>query len=414
MNEFITVLSAELMRRMQSRAFKIGLVLGMVAVALIIKAPQFIGNALSASSDTIVLAGPADLTSTASKLLAKDFTIAAVTTDTAAPTTAYLDAHKKAGALVAVEHAANGIKATVYARDLTSISHTRLNGDLMPLNLALGTGSNQTVIDKYMEVPIAVHGIGTKFANEQASKAAEGIAYTLLTFLYISILLNSQLLMTSVAEEKTSRIAELLISSVSPTALLAGKIVAAAILGVAQMASWLVVGYLLTAFGGGAHTTPATAHGPDAAAGMGAMIAGGVSMGDILAFAAFFIIGYLQLSTMFAALASTINRTEDIGSLSTPLVMPVVGAFLVAMFALGFPNNAFVVATSFIPLFAPFTMFARIAVSVVPIWQIALSLAINIAAVVLIAIAAGKIYRVGMMMYGRPPKFSQIWTTLRS
>jgi len=219
------------------------------------------------------------------------------------------------------------------------------------------------------------------------------------------------LLMTSVAEEKTSRIAELLIASVNPSALLAGKIAAAAILGIIQMASWLLVGYALTALSGGNHTGSAGTHGGD---GFSAILSNGISPTDILAFAAFFIIGYLQLSTLFAAFASMINRTEDLGSVSGPLIMPIVGAFFVAIYALGFPNSPFVVITSFIPLVAPFTMFARIAISVVPLWQIALSLLINVAAVWAIAVAAGKIYRVGMMTYGRSPKLSQIWATLRS
>ena len=109
-----------------------------------------------------------------------------------------------------------------------------------------------------------------------------------------------------------------------------------------------------------------------------------------------------------------INRTEDLGSVQRPLVMPVVVALFVAIFALGFPNKPMVVITSFIPIISPFTMFARIAVSVVPLWQIGLSFLINIAAVYFIAVAAGKIYRVGMMLYGRPPKLSQMWATLRA
>ncbi|GAC1392582.1 MAG: ABC transporter permease [Vulcanimicrobiaceae bacterium] len=406
MNEFITVLSAEIMRRLNSRAFKIGLLVGMAAIALFIKAPALLGSALSAG-DTIVLAGAPDLTSRAAQLLSKDFEIAGTITSTSVPTIHDLDSHKKAGAIVIITHAKNGIAVNVYARNLSSISRKSLNNDLLPLNLALGTAAAQSSIDRFMNVPIEVHGLDTKFQSVQASDAAQGIASMLLVFLYISILLNSQLLMTSVAEEKTSRIAELLIASVNPSALLAGKIGAAAILGIIQMASWFLVAFVLGA--NGSHA----AHVHGSTSGLSADFAAGVTQADILAFGAFFLIGYLQLSTLFAAFASMINRVEDLGSVSYPLVMPVVGALFLAMYALGVPNAPIVLVTSFVPILAPFTMFARIAVSVVPTWQIVLSFAINIAAIWLIAIGAGKIYRVGMMTYGRPPKLQQIWATLR-
>ena len=409
MNEFITVLSAELMRRLRSRPFLIGLIVGIFAIALMIKAPALLGGALSHASNSIVLGGPPPLTARAAQLLDKDFEIEAQTTKTDAPTMAYLDEHKKAGALVVVADRNHRLSVKVYARNLTFVNRSDLSSDLLPLNIALATANSEKAISDLSTFPISVHGVDTKFQSQQASEAAQGIAYTLLFFLYASILINSQLLMASVAEEKTSRIAELLVASVNPSSLLAGKIAAAAILAVIQMGSWLLVGFALTA-GGGA---PAGAPAHSASAGFASM-ASSITTLDAFAFCIYFVLGYVQLSTLFAAFASMINRTEDLGSVSLPLVMPVVGALFVAIYALGFPNVPWVVATSFIPIISPFTMFARIAVSDVPMWQIGLSLAINIAAVYYIAIAAGKIYRVGMMLYGRAPNLKQIWATLRA
>lgn len=403
MNEFVTVLSAEIMRRLRSRAFKVGLIIGMLAVAFAIEAPQFIGNALNRASNTIVVGGPTALASRAAKLLAKDFSIEGLTQRTAPPTLAFLDAHGKAGALVVVSRANRRLAVTVYARDLSFVSASQLIRDLMPLNLALAMSASESAIDRYMNVPITLHGINSKFASSAASDAARGLAYTLLIFLYVSILLNSQLIMTSVAEEKTSRIAELLIASVNPSALLAGKIGAAAVLAIIQLLSWFAVGYVLSFGGAGVGSR-----------GLSMPLVQAITPLDIAAFAIYFILGYLQLSTVFAAAASLINRTEDLGSLSGPLVMPVVLAFFVAIYALGFPNSAIATITSFIPIIAPFTMFARIAVSVVPVWQIALSILINVAAVWALAVLSGKIYRVGMLLYGRPPKLRQILATLRA
>jgi ABC-2 type transport system permease protein len=134
----------------------------------------------------------------------------------------------------------------------------------------------------------------------------------------------------------------------------------------------------------------------------------------LVGFLVYFIIGFLQLSTLLAGCASLINRTEDLGSINGPLMIPIVAALFIAMAALGAPDASFAVVTSMVPLLSPFVMFARIAVSNVPLWQIGLSLSINLVALYFIAILAGKIYRVGMLLYGRAPRLSQIWHVLRT
>ncbi len=134
----------------------------------------------------------------------------------------------------------------------------------------------------------------------------------------------------------------------------------------------------------------------------------------MLSFVAFFIVGFLQYGVLYAAAASLINRTEDLGSVTGPLVVPVVIGFLLAQLTLQFPAAPQLIVASQIPLLAPFVMFTRIAVSTVPAWQIVLSLVINIAAAALFAFAAGKIYRVGLLLYGRPPSLKQVLATLRA
>jgi ABC-2 type transport system permease protein len=215
--------------------------------------------------------------------------------------------------------------------------------------------------------------------------------------------------MSSVAEEKTSRIAEMLVASVNPSALLSGKIAASATLAVIQMIIWIAIGFLLGAHPG----APAALEAADSSRATTFSLSS-VSSADLAGFAAFFLLGYLQVSTMFAAVGSLVNRTEDLGALAGPLVIPIVAAFLIAMTALAAPDTPVVIITSFVPLIAPFVMFARIVVSDVPAWQVMLSLAINIAATWGIAVLAGKIYRVGMLLYGRPPKLAQIWSVIRS
>jgi ABC-type Na+ efflux pump permease subunit len=115
-----------------------------------------------------------------------------------------------------------------------------------------------------------------------------------------------------------------------------------------------------------------------------------------------------------AAAASLINRSEDLGGLVIPLIIPAVLALVLAQLALALPNSTNIVICSLIPLVSPFVMFARIAVSNVPAWQLMLSLAINLGGAVLLAWLSGKIYRVGMLLYGRAPSLRQIAATLRN
>jgi ABC-2 type transport system permease protein len=117
---------------------------------------------------------------------------------------------------------------------------------------------------------------------------------------------------------------------------------------------------------------------------------------------------------LMAGLGSLVNRTEDLGSVSIPVVMPVVFAFILAIVAIQVPDLPWIVGVSFLPLVSPFVMFARIAVTDVPIWQIVLCVAINVVALWAIAIAAGKLYRVGMLLYGRAPNLKQVWQVIRS
>jgi len=231
--------------------------------------------------------------------------------------------------------------------------------------------------------------------------------------LYLAIILNCQGVMTSVAEEKTSRIAELLVATTSSAQLMAGKIVAAGTTGTIQLLVWLAVGWataagIVNAIGGpsgGVHSSDTTPPG------LGAI---DLPTGVIVAFVIFFILGFLQYATLYAAAASLISRTEDLGSVAGPLTLPVLGGFLLANWALGVPNATAVLIASQIPLLTPFVMFTRMAVVTVPIWQVALAIAINAVATVAIVWFAGKIYRVGLLMYGRPPKFAQILSVLRT
>jgi ABC-2 type transport system permease protein len=404
------IFSAEFMRRIKSKAFLAGTLIGAASILLIAILPSILGAAMSGSSKRIVLVGDPALTATAKTLLQRNFEITATLTKLAGPPTpAFLDAHGKASAVAILSRPpGDGLRVVAYARDPSAFRES-FGKDLAPLQIALATGVPVERIAAHVNVSVDVRDVSGRFADASSADAAKGVAYLFIMMLYLSILLNAQSIMSSVAEEKTSRIAELLVSALDPARLLAAKILAAAATGFIQLAVWVVSGAVSGRIA--AQMFPQPDGASTSATVLGAF---DVSSGEIVAFIVFFIVGFAQYGVLYAAAASLINRTEDLGSVAGPLVVPVVLGIILAQIALQFPNSPNMIVCSLIPLISPFVMFARVAVSDVPAWQLVLSLAINVGAAVLLAWLSGKIYRVGMLMYGRAPSLRQVVATLRS
>ncbi len=403
-----TVYSAEILRRIRSRPFIIGMLFGVLAITLLTRLPTLLEGAFSGGHSIVLVGNPA-LTARAAPLLADDYKI--VGTLASGPIDDAALKHYHAGSAIELSAQQDGLHVLVYAHDPGTLHKEALTQALLPLQLQLVTHRTAGAVTKITRIPISVETVASRFASAGQAMAARGVAYTLLFFLYLLILINSQLVMSSVAEEKTSRIAELLIASVNPAALLTGKILASATLGFLQLAVWIAAAVFLGGGGGGGGT--AQAQGDSGILSL-ANALDVITPGLVVAFLAFFIIGFLQLATLFAGAASLINRTEDLGSITFPLVMPVVAAFIIAIAALSSPDAPLAVVCSYVPLLAPFVMFARIAVSNVPLWQVAASVGINLVALYAIAVLAGKIYRVGMLLYGRSPSLRQVWSVIRS
>jgi len=400
------VFVAEFGRRIRSRAFLVGTILGAASLLLIATIPSFLGNALSNASKRVVLVGDPALTVPAASLLARDFDVVATLPQLdAPPTPAFLDAHRKAAAVAILRRDATGLRVVAYTRDPSSFRSV-FGRDLAPIQVALATGAPVERVAAHLRVPVDVRDVEGRFADVASADAAKGVAYVFVMLLYLAILLNAQQIMTSVAEEKTSRIAELLVATIDPSQLLAAKILATAATAFIQLAVWVATGILA---GSAAATTFSSNQ--SSAPSIGVLDVGAV---QIVAFVAFFTVGFAQYGVLYAAAASLINRTEDLGSVAAPLVVPVIAGILLAQFGLQFPNSPQMAIVSFIPLVSPFVMFTREVVSNVPLWQLALSLAINVATAVALAYLAGKVYRVGLLLYGRSPSLKQIAATLRT
>jgi ABC-2 type transport system permease protein len=410
LRDLLTVYGVELARRARSRPYLIGLLIGGLGIVFLARLPGFVNAHVGVEQGRIVLAGTPFLTSEAKPLLAGDYKILRVQTDVGPPAPAELDAIG-AGRFIALSSDARGLHVKVYSTEPATVDARRIARILLPLNLQVAEHIDARTAYQLSAFKVDVSNIGAKPQTVEQAQVARGVAFSLIFLLYLLIILNSQLTMAGVIEEKTNRIAELLVASIDPLALLYGKIASGATLAMLQMIVWFVAGVLA----GASAFTPVTATATHTASpfDLGAALAGGTATGVVVAFVFFLIVGLLQYSTLFAGIGSLISRPEDLGSINAAMILPIIAALVVAIAALDAPNAPIVVGTSFIPLLSPFTMFARIATTQPPAWQIFASAAINVLALIAIASLAGRLYRVGMLLYGRPPTVRQIWTTIR-
>ena len=417
-NELGIVFVAEILRKLRSPIFWLATVGGTLVIALVIEAPLFFAGSLRATTSGVVLAGPPALRAPALALIRARRTFDVVSVVSALPrpvTVRYLDAQHHASAALALSTRGGRLHVDVYPRDLSAYDGAQFR-DLAPLAISLRTGIAPERIAAASDVATALHAIDAKFVDSSAATIAHGIAFGLVFMLYLTIILASQSVMAAVAEEKTSRIAEILVATIEPANLLAGKTFAAAAIALVQIALWIATaaallphGVATIARGASHHAASAATTGVDPGA-----VFRAIDPLEILAFFAFFVLGYLQYATIYAAAASLISRTEDLASVTTPVIMPVVGAFFVAQYALFAPDAPIVVACGFVPLLSPFVMFTRIAISSVPAWQTALALGVDLATVVACFWAAGRVYRVGMLLYGKLPSPAQVVAALRA
>lgn len=250
--------------------------------------------------------------------------------------------------------------------------------------------------------------------NSLAGILGAGLGSVMGFLMYLSIFIYGMMVMRSVMEEKMNRIVEVVISSVKPTTLLLGKIVGVGLVGLTQVLSWMILipGILFIVslfFGFDPDAAQQMPNSPDIdPEEMQSMVEQVISgLGEmnwwviIPCFIIYFLAGYFMYAAMFAAIGSAMG--DDMGegqSLTMVVVIPVIIAFYIMMAALQAPNSSLAVGASFFPLFAPIVMPARLPFEP-PVWQILLSLLSVISFAGFMVWLAGRIYRVGILSYGK-------------
>lgn len=263
------------------------------------------------------------------------------------------------------------------------------------------------------------------------SGLAYGIGYGSGFLIYITLLIYGTMVMRGVTEEKTNRIAEVVISSVKPFQLMIGKIIGIGAVGLTQFLIWIVL--IVVLIGAATAFLPAetlqqaqesSQQMPGANINASSNIATEFNeltntLGEVnwllivSCFLFYFLFGYLFYASLFAAVGSTVNEdANDAQSLSMPITMPIIVSIMIMMSAITNPSGSLATWASLIPFFSPIVMMARIPFGVpgtVPYWQLLLSMALLVASFLGTTWVSAKIYRTGILMYGKKATWKEIW-----
>ena len=266
--------------------------------------------------------------------------------------------------------------------------------------------------------------------SESSTEVATIIGMIFTILIYMFILMYGNMVMQAVLEEKKSRIVEVMVSSVKPVNLLIGKIVGIGLVGITQLAIWgILTGGLFSLLSFLVASPEQAASMTAGMGGMGNMSAmgnvGGIQLEGILrsilrinwpevvlCFLLFFIGGYILYASIFAMFASAVDSEEDTGQFLTPVTLLIMFAFFAGFYSVNNPDGPLAFWASLIPFSSPIVMMVRIPFGI-PLWEKLLSILLLYGTFILISVVAAKIYRVGILMYGKKPSLKEMFKWVR-
>lgn len=295
-------------------------------------------------------------------------------------------------------------------------------------------GLAQIMEDVKVNVPLRSYTI----SDDGEEKVSESGVYMLVSMIlgmviYMFIVMFGAMVMSSVIEEKSSRVVEVLVSSVKATELMFGKIIGIAFVALTQFLLWIVLTVAIVGVVG-AMAGPSLASGLDPAemsqmagmdAGQLAGMTGSSELGVIISslsnmhlgtilvcFLIFFVLGYMLYASLFAAIGSAVENEGDSSQLQMPVTVPLMIAFFVALYAFKAPESTLVFWCSLIPFTSPIVMLARLPYGV-PAWELVLSIVLLALTFALCAWLSAKIYKVGILMFGKKTTWKDLWKWLK-
>jgi ABC-2 type transport system permease protein len=407
------IVKREYVERVRTKAFVIGTILGPLLMAAMMIVPQLAARSKGKPLRVAVVDATGELREAVETALREARVDGRARFDvqpggTGAPDTAEA-ALKKAvvegridGYLALPADAVAGATASYYGRsvsnriDLRTMERT-VSAVLIGRRLASAGLDPTRVKDLTRALDMKTIRLSEKGEREDQG-AAMTLALILLMILYVSILMWGQTVLTSVIEEKTSRVVEVMAAGVPSTTLLLGKLLGVGGAGLTQFLVWSLslLGISLAATGPiGSFTMPE------------------VTPLMLVSFVAFFLLGFLFYAALYAAIGACVNTVQEAQSLVFPVMLPIILALVSFPAVLESPEGPLAVTLSMIPGMSPLIMFLRIVVLTPPLWQIALSIVLLALGILAVVWIAARVYRVGILMYGKRPTFPEILRWIR-
>jgi ABC-2 type transport system permease protein len=441
-NKTLIVAKREYLERVRSRAFVVMTLLVPLLMAGAFLLPMYVGAKSGASSSVrnirIIDATGANVGARLAETLRGDSTGAAATDTVAGPfvqnvSPAELPAaeqvavkevmkpHGLAGYLVLDDSALAGKRARYAGRNASAISDmNRLESATREAVMMVRLekeGVNKKTVDQLAKSRLQLSAERLTEKGRSGSGVSGLFAGIIVgVMLLMSIIVHGQNIMRGVLEEKTTRVAEVVISSIKPESLLAGKVIGVGAAGLTQIIAWLVLGGYLTSFfapivmkaaGAGAAVATSTGAGP------AAFSIGGLGLSLLVISLAYFVLGFVFYATLFAAVGSMVNSEQEAQQALTPVMLLLMSGWVFVNPVLMNPNSGLAVALSWLPWASPIIMPIRMGLTAVSPMSVAGSLALAALGSVGAMWLAARIYRVGMLMYGKKPSFAELAKWIR-
>jgi ABC-2 type transport system permease protein len=227
------------------------------------------------------------------------------------------------------------------------------------------------------------------------------LTFGLIMAIYVSILIYGIMVMRGVIEEKQWRIIEVLLSSVKPSELMLGKLIGIGMVGLTQFAVWSLTGILMTSVTALPMAKMANVSIPT------------IQPSLMFFFVLFFTLGYFLYATLYAMVGAIVSNEEDGQQMQIPVTMTIVIPVMISGLVMQDPNSTVSTVLSLVPFFSPILMFMRISFQTPPVWQILLSIGLLIGTILALIMLAAKVYRVGVLMYGKRPTLPEVVRWLR-
>ena len=281
------------------------------------------------------------------------------------------------------------------------ILHSSLQRAVRDQRLTEAKVDQQTRKELFKGIELEAVKIGAA-GQERDSGGSFVLVFGVGFIMYLAILMYGQVILGAVIEEKETRIAEILFSSVKPFTLMMGKLVGVSLVALTQLCIWGVAFATFALYGVSLLMSR----------GVPASIPN-IPFSHYIYFGLFFLLGYFIYATIYALVGSMVTTAQEGGQLAMPIILILVVSFYLFLPVSRSPDSAFSFWVSMLPFSAPVAMLVRIVTQTPPFWQIALSLLIGFSTVLLIMWFASRVYRVGMLMYGKRASLPEAWRWVR-